>query len=537
MINLKAELLKKQHEYKDKNNSKEIPKPLPWKKNKEKEEKSKRVGVSNKGVEDRNNRDLAHEEENNKLNKVQSILEAKTRMYEKLTSGEIIPDKDDAQMFMVDFEQKSIDAWRNKAEKGESSKPDVKVKVTNEVQKVIDKAKDEWVEYVDSLGRTRTCKESELHLLQKIDKKLDGKGASGRTLMSEDMRREEEREQWEEEERSKMEEGPLHYENLRDGEVRELGVGYYSFSGDAGMREEQMRRLGRMREETEEMKRRNKEKKEKQKSALETRLEKVRQRRVKKLLDQGREIPQSLKEPVKLEREVEEEEPAAPVEEDVAVVTTSGTREWDEGKGDVWSPAQPKKPPTNWKDPREERLDEFAPPSSYFQGAKRKNNHPGPLGPPGPPGHSESKHPKIDEQITQQTMQSNPHAPPTYTHPPQPPYPNCPPFNPLILSNQHTFTPIHNHPTPNNPEPPNQPPKPSSDYPTPNNPIPPNQPPKPGSDAERIQRLLSQVSEDLTHAVPPNPAPKPFTPTSKPISLKVKPKPQQILSTKSILEE
>uniref|UniRef100_F6SFA7 CCDC174 alpha/beta GRSR domain-containing protein n=1 Tax=Ciona intestinalis TaxID=7719 RepID=F6SFA7_CIOIN len=230
MINLKAELLKKQHEYKDKNNSKEIPKPLPWKKNKEKEEKSKRVGVSNKGVEDRNNRDLAHEEENNKLNKVQSILEAKTRMYEKLTSGEIIPDKDDAQMFMVDFEQKSIDAWRNKAEKGESSKPDVKVKVTNEVQKVIDKAKDECldsnpnthrVEYVDSLGRTRTCKESELHLLQKIDKKLDGKvhawqGASGRTLMSEDMRREEEREQWEEEERSKMEEGPLHYENLRD---------------------------------------------------------------------------------------------------------------------------------------------------------------------------------------------------------------------------------------------------------------------------------------------------------------------------------
>ncbi|XP_078493156.1 coiled-coil domain-containing protein 174-like [Ciona intestinalis] len=116
-------------------------------------------------------------------------------------------------------------------------------------------------------------------------------------------------------------------------EVRELGVGYYSFSGDAGMREEQMRRLGRMREETEEIKRRNKEKKEKQKSALETRLEKVRQRRVKKLLDQGREIPQSLREPVKLEREVEEEEPPAPVEEDVAVVATSGTREWDEGKG------------------------------------------------------------------------------------------------------------------------------------------------------------------------------------------------------------
>ncbi|XP_078493318.1 coiled-coil domain-containing protein 174-like [Ciona intestinalis] len=607
MINLKAELLKKQHEYKDKNNSTGIPKPLPWKKNKEKEEKSKRVGVSNKGVEERNNRDLAHEEENNKLNKVQSILEAKTRMYEKLTSGEIIPDKDDAQMFMVDFEQKSIDAWRSKAEKGESSKPDVKVKVSNEVHKVIDKAKDEWVEYVDSLGRTRSCKESELHLLQKIDEKLDGKGASGRSLMSEDMRREEEREQWEEEERSKMEEGPLHYENIRDGEVRELGVGYYSFSGDAGMRGEQMRRLGRMREETEEMKRRNKEKKEKQKSALETRLEKVRQRRVKKLLDQGREIPQSLREPVKLEREVEEEEPPAPVEEDVAVVATSGTREWDEGKGDVWSPAQPKKPPTSWKDPREERLDEFAPPSSYFQGAKRKNTHPGAAGPPGDPG---SKYQKIEEQITQQTIQSNPHQPPTYTHPPQPPaythphqpptythphappdptlhppptyppmfpppYPNHPPFNPHIPPNLHTFTPIHNHPTLNNPIPPNQPPKPGSDYPTLNNPIPPNQPPKPGSDyptlnnpippnqppkpgsdyptlnnpippnqppkpgsdAERIHRLLSQVSEDLTHAGPPNPAPKPFTPTSKPISLKVKPKPQQILPTKSILEE
>ncbi|XP_078493152.1 uncharacterized protein LOC144748715 [Ciona intestinalis] len=326
-------------------------------------------------------------------------------------------------------------------------------------------------------------------------------------------------------------------------------------------------------------------------SELETRLEKVRQRRVKKLLDQGREIPQSLREPVKLEREVEEEEPPAPVEEDVAVVATSGTREWDEGKGDVWSPAQPKKPPTSWKDPREERLDEFAPPSSYFQGAKRKNTHPGPLDPPGPPGDPGSKYQKIEEQITQQTMQSNPHQPPTYTHPPQPPTythppqppnptlhlpPNYPPMFPPPYPNPNQppkpgsdhptlnnpippnqppkpgsdYPTLNNpippnqppkpgsdHPTLNNPIPPNQPPKPGSDYPTLNNPIPPNQPPKPGSAAERIHRLLSQVSEDLTHAGPPNPAPKPFTPTSKPISLKVKPKPQQILPTKSILEE
>uniref|UniRef100_H2ZBP0 CCDC174 alpha/beta GRSR domain-containing protein n=1 Tax=Ciona savignyi TaxID=51511 RepID=H2ZBP0_CIOSA len=288
MLNLKAELVKKQKELNNQKSTngsyistanKGPPKVLPWKKN--------------KGVEARNNRDVEHQDEDvDKMKKVHAILEAKSKMYDKLTSGNLIPDKDDTQMFMVDFEQKSIDAWRSKKEKGEmSSKPETKVKVLDDVRKVIDEAKEEWVEYVDSLGRTRTCRKSDIHLLENIDKKLDGKveprqGASGKTLMSDDMRREEEREQWEQEERSKMEEeeGPIFYQNIRDGEIRELGVGYYGFSGDKKERDEQMKRLNKMRDDTQLNRKKMVQKKEEQRLALQTRLEKIRQRRVKKLL-------------------------------------------------------------------------------------------------------------------------------------------------------------------------------------------------------------------------------------------------------------
>lgn len=38
----------------------------------------------------------------------------------------------------------------------------------------------------------------------------------------------------------------------------------------------------------------------------------------------------------------------------------------------AWMPAVPDAPPKNWKDPREERLDEFAPPSFYYKDVKRR---------------------------------------------------------------------------------------------------------------------------------------------------------------------
>ena len=44
--------------------------------------------------------------------------------------------------------------------------------------------------------------------------------------------------------------GPVHYENLKFDEIRNLGTGYYAFSKDEEERKKQMEGLKNMREET-----------------------------------------------------------------------------------------------------------------------------------------------------------------------------------------------------------------------------------------------------------------------------------------------
>lgn len=132
------------------------------------------------------------------------------------------------------------------------------VDIATEIKKSLTDAENKWVDYVDALGRTRRVRKKDVPSLKKMDKKFDDgrktpppqeKGISGKTLLSQDMRREASREEWE---KQAMEEvnGDLHYENLRHGENRELGVGYYSFSRDQETRDAQMKMLIKMREET-----------------------------------------------------------------------------------------------------------------------------------------------------------------------------------------------------------------------------------------------------------------------------------------------
>ena len=71
-------------------------------------------------------------------------------------------------------------------------------------------------------------------------------------LMSEDMRRERERQTWE---RGVLQEvdtppvGPVHYQDVQNREVRTHGVGYYAFSKDEDKRAEQMNLLNKLREQ------------------------------------------------------------------------------------------------------------------------------------------------------------------------------------------------------------------------------------------------------------------------------------------------
>ncbi len=68
-------------------------------------------------------------------------------------------------------------------------------------------------------------------------------------LLSEDMRRERERVQWERETEHDVPVGPLHYQSVQEGEVRNHGVSYYQFSDQEEERKKQMEMLDKLRDE------------------------------------------------------------------------------------------------------------------------------------------------------------------------------------------------------------------------------------------------------------------------------------------------
>lgn len=63
------------------------------------------------------------------------------------------------------------------------------------------------------------------------------------------MRRERERVQWERETEQDEPLGPIHYQSVQEGEIRNHGVGYYQFSGQEEQRKKQMEMLDKLRDE------------------------------------------------------------------------------------------------------------------------------------------------------------------------------------------------------------------------------------------------------------------------------------------------
>ncbi|XP_023659891.1 coiled-coil domain-containing protein 174 [Paramormyrops kingsleyae] len=393
LVDLKAELYRKQEEFRhekltfdsvEKKPKSKLKKPIIWNK-------------QNEGVSIRAQKDVEQAtEEEDSLEKSRCKLEEKTRLYEQMSKGDF-PDEETESQFLVDFTQKIID---------QKKALQVQPKTTDDSDSdgggncetlgpipLASHPDEEWVDYVDALGRSRRCMKKDLPEYQKLDQDLHGKRfekPGEKTLLSEDMRRELQRQQWEQEEEEAMKRpvGPVHYENVRDQEARDLGVGYYAFAKDEALRKKQRDTLDMLRDQTTDQRTKREKLKDKRKNLLQSRLAKVRQRKIMKL--DGTETEDGAKEG-KSEGEIIGPKPSAEgppgPPRDLPAPVPSGlnkvvveiqerrdtkpgvphVREWDRGKVSFG----------NWTNRRrEEREQEFAPPTAYFsdRGAARSGS-------------------------------------------------------------------------------------------------------------------------------------------------------------------
>uniref|UniRef100_A0A452RD78 Coiled-coil domain containing 174 n=1 Tax=Ursus americanus TaxID=9643 RepID=A0A452RD78_URSAM len=229
LVDLKAELFRKQEEFKQERLLKDSgvlgkpkttnKKPSIWSK--------QNAGVSNRAEKDAEQKI----EEQKTLDKAREKLEEKAKLYEKMTKGDFI-DEEVEDMYLVDFTQKIIDKHKememfgaNRDSRKAAERDDDEENLSEKDIPPPQDPSEEWVDYVDSLGRSRRCMKKDLPDLLEMDKNLQGRlfvsPANEKTLLSEDMRKELQRQQWEEEEREALKRpmGPIHYEDIRENDV------------------------------------------------------------------------------------------------------------------------------------------------------------------------------------------------------------------------------------------------------------------------------------------------------------------------------
>ncbi|KAM6301177.1 coiled-coil domain-containing protein 174 [Aegotheles albertisi] len=390
LVDLKAELFRKQEAFKKEKLLKDagiFTKPKPSNK------KPSIWNRQNTGVANRAEKDVEQKaEEEHILDKSRKKLEEKAKLYEKMTKGDF-PDEETEDLYLVDFTQKIIDKQHEVQELYQSEAARKTLEKETDDEEALPETEipppedpdEEWVDYVDFLGRSRRCMKKDLPSLLKMDQELQGKsqGLDGNTLLSEDMRRELQRQQWEKEEEEALRKpmGPIHYEDIRENEARQLGVGYFAFSRDKELRHKQRATLDMLREQTLDQRTKREQLKEKRKAALDARLSKLRARKVKKLREAGLDEEADKLENGEVKGVAEEPEaprvPAASRKVEVVIQERRDTkpgvpyvREWDKGKELMfgqWSKKQ--------EELRDERDPEFAPPSDYFIGQRKDDGY------------------------------------------------------------------------------------------------------------------------------------------------------------------
>ncbi|XP_046328027.2 coiled-coil domain-containing protein 174-like [Haliotis rufescens] len=391
LIDLKAELYRKQEEFKQLKNTT----GTRIKGRTQEKTTPDLFSRKNKGVLERAQRDLEEKvEEEDVLVRSRRALEAKAKLYDKISSSSEIPEEDGSGVFLVDFQKKVIDNIVEARDREYSKGRQLPADNQDEEEMLSDTVpppsdpQEEWVDYTDSLGRSRRCMKKDLPQLIQQDKdmaKVRGEDSSRPpppededtpSLMSSDMHRELLRQKWEKEEQEALQQSNIHYANVQFDEIRTHGVGFYQFDKDTDKRQEQMDTLNKLRDQTVDERGRRERLKEKRKAMLDARLAKVKQRRRLKegapLAEEPateEEIGPRLEEMLSGQRckpertEVKQENPEVePLKRDDSWKKDAPEREWDKGKEKTLAFKEER----YFSQRRDERLNEFAPPSAYF---------------------------------------------------------------------------------------------------------------------------------------------------------------------------
>eukprot|EP00039_Didymoeca_costata_P000509 m.45905 g.45905 ORF g.45905 m.45905 type:complete len:352 (+) comp10308_c0_seq2:146-1201(+) len=242
--------------------------------------------LQNKGVSKRAQKDeQQHSEDAKDLERSARMLAKKAELYEKLHRDGVT--KQQAEEFLVDFEMKERPDEEDSEELPKAFQEGPRGgRVNNNLGVIPDKGND-MVEYEDSFGRTRTCLRKDLPAILEAEERhkaeLHGDDRDNKPeLLSDDMRRELDRQQWEQEAQSEVKQGnvgPTHFQSVIPGEIRQLGTGYFRFSTDEEKRSEQMAHLNSLRDETIVQRNRREDIKNRRKAALQARMNKIKKRK------------------------------------------------------------------------------------------------------------------------------------------------------------------------------------------------------------------------------------------------------------------
>lgn len=258
LVGLKAELLRKHAEVEEAKAKQSVKKTnLP-------KAKVKTKTIKNKEEKKSNNKSgkVTEIEDINLLNKSKYMLEAKSKLYDKLKKQGYRggnrnsygnDDDDDSNRYLVDFSNKS-----------DESEPEIHRE--EDYNDYASDPEEDWVEYQDCFGRTRKCLRKDLPKMKEkdnlikeeiVEKKVENENENNNKTQYKFIPPEKEpeieimRKKWEEQEEKLTHKSDIHYQDVLFDEARNHGVGYYAFSQDEEERAKQQANLAKLRKETE----------------------------------------------------------------------------------------------------------------------------------------------------------------------------------------------------------------------------------------------------------------------------------------------
>lgn len=298
LLGLKAELLRKQDEVNKAKNQNNIGSTPP---DQFQLKRSNKVGSTLKSLLN-NKKSKQKRNDVNKLGKLESkpieenselliksrkVLEAKAKLYEKLTTSGGLMNSDDTCLVLFNKKKQVSHQNHPNVASSESSDDEHSDESTGGSREIEENDPNElWTEYTDCLGRTRKCLKEDIELFKRRDGELaqatqnrrytdastisnvdrnstlqswflDTNGDNSHDLqlhqlpdgnkspisITKSSTLKNMRTSWEEKEQQNLNQDQIHYQDVLFDEARTHGVGYYTFSGDQNERAKQQQDL------------------------------------------------------------------------------------------------------------------------------------------------------------------------------------------------------------------------------------------------------------------------------------------------------